>query len=227
MTEIRHDFRVDVTAALPAAAADGPVEIAVTLIADPEAVGDQPQVVIGIPGGTYHRRYWDLRPPGRTGYSQAAWLAARGVVFIACDYLGGGDSSRPTDADFMTLEVCADAAHEVYQHVRTGLEKGTLTRALPALVEPLRSWSSRGCWGDGALHRELLAGRPGPGASGARGQADAQAFPRKRFTQLRAASPRNRPACGMLIMAGLWALALACYITCLFLAARRLVRNSG
>jgi len=88
MTEIRHHFRVDVTAALPPRAVSEPVEIAATLVADPETVGDQPQVVIGIPGGTYHRRYWDLRPPDRSGYSQAAWLAARGVVFIACDYLG-------------------------------------------------------------------------------------------------------------------------------------------
>jgi hypothetical protein len=80
VAEIRHDFRVDVTAALPPGAADGPVEIAATLIADPEAVGDRSTVVIAIPGGTYHRRYWDLRPPDRTGYSQAAWLAARGIV---------------------------------------------------------------------------------------------------------------------------------------------------
>ncbi len=40
MTEIRHDFRVDVTAALPPGRGEGPVEIAATLITDPEAVGD-------------------------------------------------------------------------------------------------------------------------------------------------------------------------------------------
>lgn len=137
MTEIRHDFRIDVTAALPPGAAEGPVEIAATLIADPKAVGDHPHVVIGIPGGTYHRRYWDLRPPGRAGYSQAEWLAAHGIVFVACDYLGGGDSTRPADGDFMTLEVCADVAHEMYQQVRAGLEKGTLTAMLPALVDPV------------------------------------------------------------------------------------------
>lgn len=137
MAEIRYDFRVDVTAALPPGAYDGPVEIAATLIADPQAIGGRPAVVIGIPGGTYHRRYWDLQPPGRAGYSMAAWLAARGIVFVACDYLGGGDSARPADGDFMTLEVCADAAHEVYQQVRTGLEKGTLTTALPALADPV------------------------------------------------------------------------------------------
>ncbi len=57
MAEIRHDFRVDVTAVLPPGAAGGPVEIAATLIADPETVGGRPTVIIGIPGGTYHRRY--------------------------------------------------------------------------------------------------------------------------------------------------------------------------
>jgi pimeloyl-ACP methyl ester carboxylesterase len=72
MAEIRHDFRMDVTAALPLGAAEEPVEIAATLIADPQAVADRPVVLVGIPGGTYHRRYWDLRPPGRAGYSMAA-----------------------------------------------------------------------------------------------------------------------------------------------------------
>jgi hypothetical protein len=43
MTEIRDDFRLDVTAALPPGAATEPVEIAGTLIADPEAVGDRPR----------------------------------------------------------------------------------------------------------------------------------------------------------------------------------------
>lgn len=136
MTVIRHEFRVDVTAALPPGAADEPVEIAATLVADPGAAADRPVVVIAVPGGTYHRRYWDLQPPGRTGYSQAAWMAERGAVFVACDYLGGGDSTRPADGDFMTLEVSADAAHEVYQQVRAGLEKGTLTGLLPALTDP-------------------------------------------------------------------------------------------
>jgi len=136
MSVIRHEFRVDVTAALPPGAAAERVEIAATLVADPGAVADRPVVVIAIPGGTYHRRYWDLQPPGRAGYSQAAWMAERGAVFVACDYLGGGDSTRPADGDFMTLEVCADAAHEAYQQVRAGLEKGTLTGLLPALTDP-------------------------------------------------------------------------------------------
>jgi pimeloyl-ACP methyl ester carboxylesterase len=87
-------------------------------------------VVLAIPGGTYHRRYWDLRPPGRESHSKAEWLARHGVIFVACDYLGGGDGTRPDDGDFMTLEVAADAAHSVYEQVRDRLEKGELTDAL-------------------------------------------------------------------------------------------------
>lgn len=139
MAEIRRDFRVDVTAVTPGSPGGSrPVEIAGTLVADREAPRTgRPVIAIGIPGGTYRRDYWDLRPPGRSGYSMASWLAARGVVFIACDYLGGGDSSRPPDGDFMTLEACADAAHEVFCQLRAGLEKGTLTDAIGPLPDPL------------------------------------------------------------------------------------------
>jgi hypothetical protein len=41
VAEIGHDFRVDVTAALPPEVPAEPVEIAATLIADPAAVGDR------------------------------------------------------------------------------------------------------------------------------------------------------------------------------------------
>jgi hypothetical protein len=122
-----------VTAALPAGARSEPVQIAGTVVVDLDRLIADPIVIIGIPGGTYHRRYWDLQPPGRTGYSQAEWVAERGGVFVACDYLGGGDSSRPEDGDFMTLEVCADAAHEVYRQVSQGLRKGSLVDGLRPL----------------------------------------------------------------------------------------------
>jgi hypothetical protein len=41
------------------------------------------------------------------------------------------------------------------------------------------------------------------------------------------ASPAARHAFSSMIMAGLWALALACYITGLLLGARRLLRGLG
>src|SRR5207302_5551055 len=57
------------------------------------------------------------------------------VIFVAADYLGGGDSNRPADGDFMTLEVAADAAHALYGHVRRELEAGSLAAQLDAVVD--------------------------------------------------------------------------------------------
>jgi pimeloyl-ACP methyl ester carboxylesterase len=133
---LKHTTEVDVTAAMPESARQGdPITVAVTVIADPARVAPEPVVVLAIPGGTYHRRYWDLQPPGRRGYSQADWMADRGVIVIACDYLGGGDSSRPADGDFMTLEVAADAAHAVYRHLRAQLEAGGLDDQLDSVTD--------------------------------------------------------------------------------------------
>jgi hypothetical protein len=136
MTTLRHDFAVDVTAAMPEGGpVTKPVEITATVVADPAAIPNRPLVVLAIPGGTYHRRYWDLQPPGREGYSKAEWLARRGVIVVACDYLGGGDGTRPENGDFMTLEVAADAAHAVSRFVRDGLEGGVLAESLPPLPD--------------------------------------------------------------------------------------------
>jgi pimeloyl-ACP methyl ester carboxylesterase len=129
----RTDHRIDVSAALGHAA---PLEVSVTVVAPAaDVLPPQPFVVVAIPGGTYHRRYWDLQPPGREGFSQAAHLAERGVVFVACDYLGGGDSTRPDDGDFIGLETQADAAHGVLAALRDGLGQGTLTTSLPPLPD--------------------------------------------------------------------------------------------
>lgn len=132
MTLIRQDLTFDVTAALPAGSAERAM-LSATIVADPEALPERPVVILAIPGGTYHRRYWDLQPPGRDGYSKAAYLAERGIIFIATDYFGGGDSSRPADGDFIGLEVQADVAHEVYQQVRERISDGTLIDGIPAL----------------------------------------------------------------------------------------------
>ena len=77
MTLIRQDLTFDVTAALPAGSAERAM-LSATIVADPEALPERPVVILAVPGGTYHRRYWDLQPPGRDGYSKAAYLAERG-----------------------------------------------------------------------------------------------------------------------------------------------------
>jgi hypothetical protein len=129
----RTDHRIDVSDAL---GHRPPLDVSITIVAPPhERVPDRPFVVVAIPGGTYHRRYWDLQPPGRSGFSQAEHLAARGVVFVACDYLGGGDSTRPDDGDFIGLETQADAAHRVLEVLQEQLAGGTLTDSLPPLPD--------------------------------------------------------------------------------------------
>lgn len=134
MALTRHDVAFDVTSALPAGSTDRAV-LTTTVVADPEAIPRRPVVILAVPGGTYHRRYWDLRPPEREGYSKAAYLAERGIVFIAEDYFGGGDSSQPADGDFIGLEVQADVAHDVYRQVRERLGAGTLVDGLPPVPE--------------------------------------------------------------------------------------------
>jgi pimeloyl-ACP methyl ester carboxylesterase len=131
---IRGERAIDVTAAVDRGE---PLHIAVTVVAPAAAeLPLRPVVVVAIPGGTYHRRYWDLQPPGRSGFSQAEFLAERGVVFVACDYLGGGDSSRPDDGDFIGLEVQADAAHGVFVNIRDSLARGSLVDGLPPVADP-------------------------------------------------------------------------------------------
>jgi hypothetical protein len=134
MALTRQHVTLDVISALPPGSADSAV-LTTTVVADPEAVPNRPAVILAVPGGTYHRRYWDLRPPGRSGYSKAAYLAERGIVFVAEDYFGGGDSSRPPDGDFIGLEVQADVAHDVYRQVRECISGGTLIDGLPPLPE--------------------------------------------------------------------------------------------
>jgi alpha-beta hydrolase superfamily lysophospholipase len=132
MTVVRNELQIDVTSAV----GHGEVlQVAATVVAPPrDQLPDRPVVVVATPGGTYNRRYWDLQPPGRTGYSQAEYLAERGVIFVACDYLGGGDSSRPDDADFIGLIAQADAAHGACRYVRQAITGGTLTSALAPIA---------------------------------------------------------------------------------------------
>jgi alpha-beta hydrolase superfamily lysophospholipase len=114
------DIALDVSDAVPV---DQPCSIGATLFI-PRKLADRPVVVVAVPGGTYSRRYFDLAPPGRSGYSQARYFAERGVVFAACDYLGGGDSTRPEDGDRLTLPVLADAAHAALARLREALAAG-------------------------------------------------------------------------------------------------------
>ncbi len=136
MTLLKADVGFDVSALLPLGAADR-ATLTTTVVADPAALGERPVVVLAVPGGTYHRRYWGLQPPGRGGYSQAEYFASRGIVFVAQDYFGGGDSTKPADGDFIGLEFQADVAHDVLRQVRQRVAAGTLVEGLPPLADPV------------------------------------------------------------------------------------------
>lgn len=97
----------------------------------PDAVPPQPTVVFALPGGGYGRGYFDLHFAGRSGYSQAEHHTARGIVLVAMDHLGVGDSS--TDAnDEIVIDDIAAANDEAVREILRRLRAGTLDAALPA-----------------------------------------------------------------------------------------------
>jgi hypothetical protein len=52
-------------------------------------------------------------------------------------HLGGGDSSRPADGDFMTLAACADAAHAAQRQVRAAVQQGVCAQEAARITAPV------------------------------------------------------------------------------------------
>lgn len=69
-------------------------------------------VLVCLPGGTYSREYWDLRYPGRSGYSFADFATANGYGVVTIDPLGTGESSKPA-RDFDFTDIAAALARAV------------------------------------------------------------------------------------------------------------------
>jgi alpha-beta hydrolase superfamily lysophospholipase len=92
----------------------------------PDGDGPWPVVVFAFPGAGYGRKYYDLRFDD--GYSQAEYHTALGTVFVACDHLGVGDSSIPTDPFSIEYEDLASAnaatVAGVLKQMRAGLAIG-------------------------------------------------------------------------------------------------------
>jgi pimeloyl-ACP methyl ester carboxylesterase len=116
---------------IPVSPADGGQEdwhiaVSVYLPAD-EALAGRPAAIVVLPGGGYGRRYFDLPGPG---CSQAAYHTRRGMVVIAVDHLGVGDSTVPA-AEFTTLPGVAAAGHAAVSAVIARLAAGTLAPGVP------------------------------------------------------------------------------------------------
>jgi pimeloyl-ACP methyl ester carboxylesterase len=111
-----------------------PCHIAGTLfVPDILRPDSRPIVALLVPGGGFTRRYFDLELPGHAGYSSAMRLAERGIVSVAIDNLGTGESSKPADGNRVTLDVAASAVAEVVRQLRVSAAQGTLP-GLPGLA---------------------------------------------------------------------------------------------
>jgi hypothetical protein len=135
------ELRFDVTDALPAAATEGrSVTIAAWLFVpdDPATLGARPITTALLNGGSYDKRYFHVEVPGRTGYSAAEHLAAKGHIVLLLDHLGIGESTRlPTEAK-ATRQVVARANDAAVRQFYARLARGELAPHLPALPDVVR-----------------------------------------------------------------------------------------
>src|ERR1700733_2835035 len=126
------ELSVDVS---EAAGFDQPQHLAGTLFLPEALSAGRPIVIFASPGGGYSRHYFDMHFPGRAGYSEAEYHTGRGIVFVAMDHLGVGDSS--TDRmDDLTVETIADANHAFVQNVLLRLAAGPLEDGFPPINNP-------------------------------------------------------------------------------------------
>ncbi|WP_131749040.1 alpha/beta hydrolase [Frankia sp. Cppng1_Ct_nod] len=90
----------------------------------PDHIDGPVTAFFGFPGGGFGRKYYDVRLI--PGYSQAEYHTAAGLIFVACDHLFVGDSSRPDDPLALTYENLAAANHVTVEHIAARLGAGTL-----------------------------------------------------------------------------------------------------
>src|SRR5690606_28161050 len=127
------DLRLDVAGALPEAITGGePLHIAAWVFL-PDVMPVVPTAVTLFSGGTYDRRYYHFEVPGRSDYSMAEYLRARGHIVVLPDLLGVGNSDRAKVQMLATREVAAAASHAAVEQVYARLSQGSLSDSLPPL----------------------------------------------------------------------------------------------
>ncbi|NGY04888.1 alpha/beta hydrolase [Solimonas terrae] len=133
---------------------EGALQIAVDLFVPP--AGIVPRALLWcLPGGNMNRRYYDLTPPADAGggdsiptaegdagldtsFSFARTMAAQGFVVASVDYLGLGDSSKPSDGWLCTPDTLSAINRNVHDALMTKLREGRAYPQLAALPD-LRS----------------------------------------------------------------------------------------
>lgn len=123
-------LRIDVSSVVPL---PGPLEIALTAyLPEPARLCSPPILMSAFPGGGYSRGYFDMHFQGHSQYSQAEHHTAAGLIFIAGDHLGVGESSIP-DFSKLSIEMIAAANDFAVREVVRRLEGGTLLQGFPAV----------------------------------------------------------------------------------------------
>ena len=126
MTHTSVEF--DVSGAVPL---DGRHHVS-TWVFSPAKPHERVPLLVCLPGGSYSKGYWHLDVPGRSGYSFAEHLAARGMLVVAVDHLGTGESSDAPAIE-LTPEVVAGANAAVCGEVLASASSGTLVPDLGPL----------------------------------------------------------------------------------------------
>ena len=86
-----------------------------------------------LPGGSYTKAYWHLEVPGRPGYSFGEHLADQGMLVVALDHLGVGESSRHPRAVELTPDVVAAGNAAAFDDLVRRASDGTLIPGLGPL----------------------------------------------------------------------------------------------
>jgi pimeloyl-ACP methyl ester carboxylesterase len=104
----------------------------------PAGVNGSVPLLFCLPGGSYSKAYWHLEVPGRTGYSFAEHMASRGMLVLAVDHIGTGDSSRHPRAIELTPDVVAGANEAALSEALEAMTAGTLVADLqPVSLGPI------------------------------------------------------------------------------------------
>ncbi|MFP5306178.1 MAG: alpha/beta hydrolase [Gammaproteobacteria bacterium] len=131
----RLELKIDVTGCVPIA---GPLHIAASVYFPETSRLAVPHIaVFALPGGGYSRGYFDMHFAGHAGYSQAEHHVACGMIFVALDHLGVGDSST-TALQSLRMEDIAAADHAAVSKVADDLRDGRLAADLPQLPQLFR-----------------------------------------------------------------------------------------
>ena len=131
----RVELRIDVTGSVQL---PGKIEIAATaFLPDARKLSERPVAIFALPGGGLTRHYFDVHIAGHEGYSEAEHHVARGLIVIAIDHLGVGDSST-TALDTMHIEDIAAANDAAVREISQRLVNGTLTPGYAALPNLFR-----------------------------------------------------------------------------------------